>query len=113
MLAISKCLLVNLAAIFITPSSWGSQRAGYLPGIKHIFWRRCRGGKRRLLRGEFFARTSFTLFYCFALLYFILLASFYQKPKKIRILGSCFYLSAFSLLEWLLLKTPSCVTLLA
>jgi hypothetical protein len=60
----------NLAAIFITPSSWGSQLAGYLPGIKHIFWRRCRGGKRRLLRGEFFARTSFTLF--IVLLYFIL-----------------------------------------
>jgi hypothetical protein len=50
---------------------------------------------------------------CFALLYFILLASFYQKPKKIRILDSCFYLSTFSLLKWLILKTPSCVSLLA
>jgi hypothetical protein len=30
------------------------------------------------------------------LLYFIFTLSFYQKPKKIRILGSCFYLSAFS-----------------
>jgi hypothetical protein len=34
----------------------------------------------------------------FILLYFtlFLLASFYQKPKKIRILDSCFYLLAFS-----------------
>jgi hypothetical protein len=61
-----------------------------------LFWCRCRGGSTRLLRGEFFTRTSFTLFY--VLLYFtlFLLASFYQKPKKIRILCSCFYLLAFS-----------------
>jgi hypothetical protein len=26
----------NLAAIFITPSSWGSQLAGHLLGIKHF-----------------------------------------------------------------------------
>jgi hypothetical protein len=32
----------------------------------------------------------------FALIYLLYLHSFYQKPKKIRILGSCFYLSAFS-----------------
>jgi hypothetical protein len=57
-----------------------------------LFWRRCRGRSRRLLQGEFFAHTSFTLL--FVLLYFtlfILLASFYQKPKKIRILGSCYF----------------------
>jgi hypothetical protein len=37
----------------------------------------------------------------FVLLYFIYfyLHRFYQKPKKIRILGSCFYLSAFSFAE--------------
>jgi hypothetical protein len=69
MINLGFVLRENLAAIFITPSSWGSQRAGHLPGIKHIFWRRCRGGKRRLLRGEFFTRTSFTLL--FVLLYFI------------------------------------------
>jgi hypothetical protein len=34
---------------------------------------------------------------CFALLYLFLPASFFIKnPKKIRILGSCFYLSTFS-----------------
>jgi hypothetical protein len=27
----------------------------------------------------------------FALLYLFLLASFYQKPKKIKILGSCYF----------------------
>jgi hypothetical protein len=53
----------------------------------------------RPLQGEFFARTSFTLFYCFALLYLFLLASFYQKPKKIRILDNCFYLSTLSFAE--------------
>jgi hypothetical protein len=37
----------------------------------------------------------FVLSFAFTL---FLLASFYQKPKKIRILCSCFYLSAFSLL---------------
>jgi hypothetical protein len=85
------------AAIFITPSSWGSQRAGHQPRIKHIFWRRCRGtqknnlprqlgaikqqqdifwrrcrgGSRRLLQGEFFVRTSFTLLlFCFNLFIF-------------------------------------------
>jgi hypothetical protein len=53
-------------------------------GHQALFWRRCRGGSRRLLRGEFFARTSFTLFYCFALIYLFLLASFYIKnPKKL------------------------------
>jgi hypothetical protein len=64
-----------------------------LPASSTIFWRRCRG-KRRLLQGEF--RTHilyFVLIFAFTL---FLLASFYQKPKKISILDSCFYLSAFS-----------------
>jgi hypothetical protein len=78
--------------------------------INKFFWRRCRGG-RRLLRGEFsHAHPLLCLLFCFTL---FLLASFYQKPKKIRILCSCFYLSTFSLLESLLLKIPSYVTLLA
>jgi hypothetical protein len=42
------------------------------------------GKSGRPLQGEFFARTSFTLFYCFALLYLFLPALFYQKPKKIE-----------------------------
>jgi hypothetical protein len=45
-----------------------------------LFWRRCRGGKRRLLQGEF--RTHilyFDLSFAFTL---FLLASFYQKHTK-------------------------------
>jgi hypothetical protein len=54
--------------------------------------------ERRLLQGEF--RTHILYFVLsFALLYF-LLASFYQKTqKKNRILDSCFYLLAFSLVR--------------
>jgi hypothetical protein len=49
-----------------------------------LFWRRCRGGKRRPLQGEFFARTSFTLL--FVLLYFIYfyLHCFIKNPKKLK-----------------------------
>jgi hypothetical protein len=39
------------------------------------------------------------LFYCFALLYLFLLASFLSKTQKNRILDSCFYLSTFSFAE--------------
>jgi hypothetical protein len=48
----------------------------------------------------------------FALLYF-LLASFYQKYKKINILIVIFTCLLLILLEWLLLKIPSYVILLA
>jgi hypothetical protein len=42
------------------------------------------GKSGRLLRGEFFAHTSFTLFYSFALLYLFYVHHFYIKnPKKI------------------------------
>jgi hypothetical protein len=47
---------------------------------------------------------AFTLF---------LLASFYQKNKKISFLLVVFTCLLLVLLEWLLLKTPSCVILLA
>jgi hypothetical protein len=76
-----------------------------------LFWRRCRGGSRRLLQWEFFARTSFTLLlFCFTL--FILPASFYQKPKKLESLVVVFTYLLLVLLKWLILKKPSCVTLL-
>jgi hypothetical protein len=56
----------KLAVVLIIPSSWGSQLAGYLHHqlgrIKLFFRRRCWGGKRRLLQGEF----------CMHILYFIL-----------------------------------------
>ena len=83
----------KLAAALIIPSSWGSQRAGHSPRTRtdcrhiyyrhqHFFWRRCRGRKRRLLRGEFFTHTFFTLFYCFALLYLFYLHRFILKTQK-------------------------------
>jgi hypothetical protein len=51
------------------------------PRHQQVFWRHCRGGKSRLLQGEF----------CMHILYFVLsfaftlflLASFYQKHKKL------------------------------
>jgi hypothetical protein len=71
MINLGFVLRENLAAIFITPSSWGSQRAGHLPGIKHIFWRRCRGGRRRLLRGKFLhAHPLLCYLFCFTLFIF-------------------------------------------
>jgi hypothetical protein len=59
-----------------------------------LFWCHCRGGKRRLLQGEF--RTHILYFVLsFALLYFYLFC-FIKNTQKISILYSCFYLSAFS-----------------
>jgi hypothetical protein len=62
-----------------------------------IFWRRCRGGSRRLLRGEFSHAHPLLCF--IVLLYFIYFTCIilYQKPKKNRILGSCYFFT-FSLL---------------
>jgi hypothetical protein len=75
----------NLAAIFIIPSSWGSQLAGYLlhqPGSIKLFSGTVAGEKwKTSARGVF--RTHilyFVLLFCFTLS--ILPASFYQKPKK-------------------------------
>jgi hypothetical protein len=108
----------KLAAIFIKTFSWGfptgrsfyfinsapSSFLALLPGttkkkkkLPHqlsaskthqVFCRRCRG-ERRLLRGEFSHAHPLLCFkFCFTL---FLLASFYQKPKKTRILGSCYF----------------------
>jgi hypothetical protein len=53
-----------------------------------------------LCKGSFL-HTHPLLCYCFVLLYFIYFTCIilYQKPKKIRILGSCFYLSTSSFAE--------------
>jgi hypothetical protein len=72
----------KLAAILITPSSWGSQRAGHSSRNKQqVFQRRCRGGSRRLLRGEFLHAHPL-LCYCFSLLYFYL-HHFIKNTKKL------------------------------
>jgi hypothetical protein len=83
----------KLAAILITPSSWGSQRAGYLPCTRTVcyastwhqqplFWRHCREGSRRLLRGEFSHAHPLLCF--IVLLYFIYFTCIvlYQKTQK-------------------------------
>jgi hypothetical protein len=64
--------------VLIIPCAWGSQLPGHnhhhqLHASHQVFSGAVAGErKRRPLQGEFFARTSFTLFYCFALLYFYL-----------------------------------------
>jgi hypothetical protein len=91
------------AAMLIIPSSWGSQLGGHLHAIKQFFWHRCRGlkkkkkklprqprasnflaplpGRKRISARGVSRFQSFTLLlFCFILL---LLASFYQKYKKI------------------------------
>jgi hypothetical protein len=93
-----SCCYIHHTFLLWFPTGWSFTRhqayfLAPLPGRK----------KKTSARGVF--RTHIIYFVLsFALLYFILLASFYQKPKKIRILGSCFYLPAFSLLEWLPLE---------
>jgi hypothetical protein len=44
-----------------------------------LFWRRCRGGKRRLLQGEF--RTHI-LYFVLVLLYFIFACTILSKIQK-------------------------------
>jgi hypothetical protein len=84
--------------VLIIPSSWGSQLDSEKPStprhIKTFFRRHCRG-KRRLLQGEFHTHILyFVLSFAFTL---FLLASFYQKHKKISFLYSCYFIT-FSLL---------------
>jgi hypothetical protein len=96
----------------------GFPTAGYLlhqPGsIKLFSGAVAREKSGRPLQGEFFVRTSFTLLlFCFTL--FILPASFYIKnpKKKLESLVVIFTYLLLILLKWPILKTPSCVTLLA
>jgi hypothetical protein len=69
------------------------------------------GKKNNSARGVLHAHPLLCFKFCFTL---FLLASFYQKNKKISfliiVIFTCLLLV---LLEWLLLKTPSCVILLA
>jgi hypothetical protein len=88
----------------------------WVPTTHHqaFFWRRCRG-ERGFLQGE--SLTSNLFYFIIVLLTFFtlfLFASFYKKYKKISsfivVIFACLLLV---LLEWVLLRTPSCVTLLA
>jgi hypothetical protein len=64
-----------------------------------IFWRRCQGRVEDFCEGSFSHAHPLLCF--IVLLYFIYFTciALYQKPKKIRILGSYFYLSAFSFVK--------------
>jgi hypothetical protein len=68
------------------------------------------GKKKTFERGVSHAHPLLCFKFCFTL---FLLASFYQKHKKISFLIVVFTCLLLALLEWLLLKTPSCVILLA
>jgi hypothetical protein len=84
-----------------TPSSLSHQQ---------VFWRRCRGGKKTSTRGVSHAHPLLCFKFCFTL---FLLASFYQKPKKLVSFIVYFTCLLLILLEWILLRTPSCAILLA
>jgi hypothetical protein len=81
-----------------------------VPQQATIFWRRC-WGKRRLLQEEFRMHILYFVL-SFALLYFCF-NRFYQKHKKISFLLVIFTCLLLALLEWVLMRTPSCVILLA
>jgi hypothetical protein len=68
------------------------QLAGNLLGFIKLFLAPLPGRKKTSARGVSHTHPLLCFNFCFTL---FLLASFYQKPKKIRILDSCFYLSAF------------------
>jgi hypothetical protein len=94
--------------VLIKPSSWGSQLGALTSHHQSIFLALLPGRKKTSARGVSHTQ-SFTLsLFCFILL---LLASFYQKYKKIVSFIVAFIYLLLVLLEWVLLKTPSCVTL--
>jgi hypothetical protein len=74
-----------------------------------LFWRRCRE-KEDFCKGSL-SRPIF--YFVIILLILFLLASFYQKYKKISSLVDIFACLLLVLLEWVLMRTPSCVILLA
>jgi hypothetical protein len=102
----------RLAVVLIIPSlrvlNWSVIYINTAPSTS--FLAPLPGRKKTFARGVSHAQ-SFTLFlFCFIL---FLLALFYQKYKKIVSLLVAFIYSLLVLLEWVLLKTPSCVILLA
>jgi hypothetical protein len=102
--------------VLIIPSSWGSQLDSDLH--QHIvphqdsFLAPLPGKKKTSTRGVSHAHPLLCLLFCFALLYFCL-HHFYQKHKKIVSFIVAFIYLLLALLEWVLMRTPSCVTLLA
>jgi hypothetical protein len=107
----------RLAAVLIITFSWGFQLGGYIyktptstPHHQQVFWRRCQG-ERRFLQGESLA-SNLLLCYCFALFYFYL-HCFIKNTKNSSFIVVIFTCLLLVLLEWVFLRTPSCVILLA
>jgi hypothetical protein len=73
--------------VLIIPSSWGSQRAVTYKPPSSIFSGAVAGEEENFCKGNL-SRTIF--YFVFVLLYFVLLASFYQKYKKLVSISSCF-----------------------
>jgi hypothetical protein len=101
----------KLAAVLIIPSSWGSQLDGDLHhqhrAASRLFLAPLSGKMKTSARGVSHAHPLLCFKFCFTL---FLLALFYQKHKKISfLLVVIFTCPLLALLEWLLLKTPSCV----
>jgi hypothetical protein len=97
--------------VLIIPSSWGSQLGGYLPASS-IFSGAVVGEEEDFYKGSL-ARILFYFLYCFALLYFCL-HIFIKNTQKINLLiVVIFTCLLLALLEWVLVRTPSCVILLA
>jgi hypothetical protein len=90
----------KLAVVLIIPSSWGSQLDGDLHhqhrAASRLFLAPLPGKKKTSARGVLHAHPLLCFKFCFTL---FLLASFYQKHKKIIFFYSCFYLLAFSLVR--------------
>jgi hypothetical protein len=104
----------NLAVVLIIASSWGSQLDDDLHPhtVPHqdSFLAPLLGKMKTSARGVLQAHPLLCFKFCFTL---FLLASFYQKHKKISFLIVVFTCLLLVLLEWLLVRTPSCVILLA
>jgi hypothetical protein len=86
------------------PTGWLSAR------IKHNFLAPLSGKKKNSARGVSHAHPL--LCFCFALLYFYL-HHFIKNTKKLVSFIVAFIYLLFALLEWVLMRTPSCVILLA
>jgi hypothetical protein len=90
----------NWSVIYIINTAPSSKFSGAVAGEREDF---CKGS---------LARTIFYIVFSFALLYFCL-HHFIKNTKKIVSFIVAFIYLLLVLLEWVLLKTPSCVTLLA
>jgi hypothetical protein len=99
-LIIPSLRVPNGSVIYINTAPQSSLFLAPLPGRKKIS-----------ARGVSHAHPLLCLLFCFTL---FLLASFYQKYKKISFLLVVIFTSLLSaLLEWVLMRTPSCMILLA